>query len=375
MDEVDINELGLDGDDEVEVGLQEREVHHHKQPTSPQRDRRTLLESGRGAGSVSALACCREGSVVSQQRWARCAQATLYLSYAIILLLASCAIYLLISRKAETETAAFVVGGIALFAALPLSFYDMHQHLSHIVSPLQIRYVRVLFMVPLYAVESWCALFFKEQRMGLELARELYEALVIYNTFMLMVDYLGGPDRVQALLRGHGTYARHIFCLQRVCKGWHVDTPEFYRRATLCVLQYVVVRVTLALGTFVLALNDRYCEGQWRWGSCAYPYFTLALSASQFAAIYGLFVFVHELAPELQPIRPWLKLVCVKVIVFATFYLAAALSIAQLFGFITPYGSWSASDVTAGIVNLTVCCMCALATAWWCKPVTPLRAR
>ena len=365
VEEVDLEELDLE-ELELEEGVgSERDSKKQKEnPSSPVRESRQVrrgLLSASGDYPQSTLArCCAPASVVSQQRWARCAQVTLYLSYAVIVTLASFAVWLLVSRRAEAETSAFVVGGIALFLALPLSLYDMHQHFSHMVSPLQIRYVRVLFMVPLYAVESWAALFWKEQRVGLELARELYEAFVIFNTYMLMVDFLGGADRVQALLRRHGMYSRGIFCLNMFCRSWHVGNGEFFRRSTLCVLQYVVVRVTSAILTFVLALNDAYCEGQWRWSKCAYPYFTLALSASQCAAIYGLFVFCHELSAELQPIHPWKKLICVKVIVFATFYLGTALYVAQVLGFIKGSGSYSAGDVTAGIVNLTVCCMCAV---------------
>ena len=77
-----------------------------------------------------------------------------------------------------------------------------------------------------------------------------------------------------------------------------------------------------------------YCEGVWDWGACAYPHFTLLLTLSQFAAIYGLFLFRHELSAELEPIRPWPKLVCVKVIVFATFWLGAFLHVAQVAGLI-----------------------------------------
>ena len=291
-----------------------------------------LSASARAPG---ALACCAPASVVSQQRWARCATFTLGASYALVLATAALSLYALVTRREGLQTWAYAIGLISLFLALPISLYDIHQHISHMVSPLQIRYVRILAMVPLYSIESWLALFFRQQRVGLELARELYEAFVIYNTFALLVDFLGGAAVAQALLRSHGVRGKHIFCLARLgLRGWHTDNGEFYRRCSLCVLQYVVVRVALALLTAALSTAGLYCEGEWRWGSCAYPYFTVALSLSQFAAIYGLFLFRHELSAELEPIRPWPKLVCVKVIVFATFWLGAALHGAQLAGLI-----------------------------------------
>ena len=307
-------------------------------PTSPDsgaRDSRSDGGSLLAPAPASLLSCCSPASVVSQQRWSRCADLTLYLSYAFILLIAAVSLYALITRREGLDTLAYALGLISLFLALPISLYDIHSHVANYVSPLQMRYIRILAMIPLYSVESWLALFFRQQRVGLELARELYEAFVIYNTFMLMVDFLGGADRTQALLRSHGVYAKHIFCLQRLgLKGWHVDNGEFYRRCFLCVLQYVLVRCLLAVLTAALSAGSRdlYCEGVWDWGACAYPHFTLLLTLSQFAAIYGLFLFRHELAVELQPIHPWPKLLCVKVIVFATFWLQAGLHIAQLVG-------------------------------------------
>jgi hypothetical protein len=49
-------------------------------------------------------------------------------------------------------------------------------HCMHYVCPkLQKYYIRILFMVPIYAIESWLALRFKAQKIFLETAREAYE--------------------------------------------------------------------------------------------------------------------------------------------------------------------------------------------------------
>ena len=176
------------------------------------RDGGSLLSASSRA-PAGLLACCAPASVVSQQRWARCATFTLGASYALVLATAALSLYALVTRREGLQTWAYAIGLISLFLALPISLYDIHQHISHMVSPLQIRYVRILAMVPLYSIESWLALFFRQQRVGLELARELYEAFVIYNTFALLVDFLGGAAVAQALLRSHGVRGKHIFCI------------------------------------------------------------------------------------------------------------------------------------------------------------------
>jgi hypothetical protein len=46
------------------------------------------------------------------------------------------------------------------------------------------RVVRILWMVPVYALDSWFALRFSHARLPLDAVRECYEAFVIYNFFM-----------------------------------------------------------------------------------------------------------------------------------------------------------------------------------------------
>jgi len=55
---------------------------------------------------------------------------------------------------------------------------------------LQIRVVRILWMVPIYAVNSWLCLRFKDASFYIDPVRECYEAFVIYNFYMYLVTYL-----------------------------------------------------------------------------------------------------------------------------------------------------------------------------------------
>jgi hypothetical protein len=52
-------------------------------------------------------------------------------------------------------------------------------------------------MVPIYAVESWLALRFNQQKVYLETAREAYEAYVVYSLYKLMREFLGDKPRVR----------------------------------------------------------------------------------------------------------------------------------------------------------------------------------
>jgi hypothetical protein len=64
-------------------------------------------------------------------------------------------------------------------------------HLEYYNNPrLQIRVVRILCMVPIYALDAWLCLRFKDAAFYLDPVRECYEAFVIYNFYMYLVAYL-----------------------------------------------------------------------------------------------------------------------------------------------------------------------------------------
>ena len=57
---------------------------------------------------------------------------------------------------------AWFVSGMFVLMALPVSIYEVAMHLEYFSRPkLQIRVIRILWMVPVYAVDSWFALRFK----------------------------------------------------------------------------------------------------------------------------------------------------------------------------------------------------------------------
>ena len=57
---------------------------------------------------------------------------------------------------------AWFISGMFVLMALPVSIYEVAMHLEYFSRPkLQIRVIRILWMVPVYAVDSWFALRFK----------------------------------------------------------------------------------------------------------------------------------------------------------------------------------------------------------------------
>ncbi|RYG57115.1 OSTA/TMEM184 family protein [archaeon] len=129
-------------------------------------------------------------------------------------MIAGVAIWQLAKMQAETHVIAWAVAAFFVGVAVPISLHEIHMHIvrsscsacgmctahaqqwwvhSHArgtcerrmstralqihysVPELQRHYIRILWMVPIYAIESWCALRFKDEKVYLETARECYE--------------------------------------------------------------------------------------------------------------------------------------------------------------------------------------------------------
>ena len=257
-------------------------------------------------------------------RWARCklySRIVLGLLYALVGALGSILCYKMFVSGAEKSAWAIAVSGIFVIVAVPLSLYDINAHLQNFVSPLQRHYIRVIAMVPIYAVESWLALVFREQRIYLEVAREAYEAYVVYSLFRLLLEALGDRETAVKLLAAKGGAAHFLPPWNWVLPAsWRWPLGEvFVHRCERVVLQYVVLRVGLAVAALGAEWGGRLCEG-WSDGSrCAAPWINGTLIVSQSAAMYGLVMFYHELAPELAAIRALHKLLAVKAVVFLSF--------------------------------------------------------
>lgn len=134
------------------------------------------------------------------------------------------------------------------------------QHFLHYTQPhLQRFVVRIIWMVPIYSIESWLSLRFKAEAIYLQTARECYEAYVIYSFYMFLARYIGTNRavrmkhesfvvvsvtililQVRKALRRHGAVGHHMkpFCCFR---GWKMGS-EFFSRTSFGVFQYVLIK-------------------------------------------------------------------------------------------------------------------------------------
>lgn len=241
--------------------------------------------------------------------------------------------------------------------SVPNTFFLVHEHVSRWVQPqLQLYVVRIVLMVPIYAVDCWLGLV-QHGSVVADTARECYEAFVIYNFVQYLVQYFGSEVELEALLESKPPVG-HLPPLDLCLPRWRMGR----RYLSVCrrgALQYVVVRVATsalacACGLLQSALPwlPRFEEGNYR---SLYPYLALLNACSQMWAMYCLLMFFRAVRRELAPLRPVFKFMMVKSVVFLTFWQTLALSFACHVGLIRPTATLSALELTSVISNALLC--------------------
>ncbi|KAK0150274.1 Transmembrane protein 184B [Merluccius polli] len=103
-------------------------------------------------------------------------------------------------------TAAQAISGFFVWTALILTCHQIYMHLRFYRAPNEQRHiVRILFIVPIYAFDSWLSLLFftnDQYYVYFDTIRDCYEAFVIYNFLSLCYEYLGGESAIMAEIRG-----------------------------------------------------------------------------------------------------------------------------------------------------------------------------
>jgi len=239
-------------------------------------------------------------------------------------------IVFMIMRKSFTA-AVITSGAFALFATI-IGVAEISQHYKTYTRPhLQRHIIRVILMVPLYAVESWLSLVF----MGswavpyIHTLRECYEAFVLYNFMVFILEWLEQEASyhfttyVEKLARQ--PQCPHIWPMGHCLKPWPMGQP-FIGSVKVGVINYVTIRPAMGILTLILIPMDLYNEGDWSPRS-GYLWITIINNFSQCWALYCLIMLYHVVYEDAKPIRPLAKFLCVKAVVFFSFWQAIVIAV------------------------------------------------
>lgn len=153
---------------------------------------------------------------------------------------------------------AWFSGGVFVLIAIPMSLYEIFMHLIHFTCPSSQRHiVRIIWMVPIYGVESWLALRYKEYAIYMQAAREFYEAFAILSFLQYLLNNLGKTnDEISKKIQQEAKSVAHGFpfcCL----KEWKMG-KEFLANCKFGVLSYVICKIFTATLTIVCLKNGKF---------------------------------------------------------------------------------------------------------------------
>jgi len=108
--------------------------------------------------------------------------------------------------------------------------------------------------------------------------------------------------------------------------------------------------------TFILnkdAIN-LYRDGSFDF-SYGYIYIAFITNCSQIWALYCLVLFYHSMHKEIQKIRPFAKFMCIKLVVFFTFWQGVGIAFLVYIGDIQSTTDYTADNVSGGIQDFIIC--------------------
>eukprot|EP00050_Salpingoeca_kvevrii_P016057 m.52223 g.52223 ORF g.52223 m.52223 type:complete len:400 (+) comp6676_c0_seq2:229-1428(+) len=265
-------------------------------------------------------------------------------------------LYELHHHGTQTHVQAWFAAGVFVCLAVPMSVWDVAQHFRHYHNPvLQKHIIRVLWMVPIYAVTSWLGLRFYGAAIYLDTVRECYEAYVIYNFFNYLLVYLRLNNDNFDLELTRRPPQKLLFPLCKL-KPWRMG-GSFLGKCTHGVTSYILVRPLVTMIALACETFDAYGEGEIR-GDKAYAYLAFITNCSQAWAMYCLVLFYTAFKKDLKEIKPFGKFLTIKAVVFFSFWQSIVISILVKANVITTKSTWThynSHSVAAGLQDFLIC--------------------
>jgi Organic solute transporter Ostalpha len=261
----------------------------------------------------------------------------------------------LVVRK--LDLAAIHSARVMVCGTVIMSLRLVYLHLTHWFMPDVQKYVvRILWMVPIYAIQSYLSLCYHHARVYMSTIRDFYEAFVIASFVYYLVELLGGQESLVHLLRHKNpVYGQHKFPISLVLQPWELG-EEFMLQCKHGVLQYVVFKTTATILIFLCEFAGVYGEGHFEW-FVAYPYLCFFQNISVMYALYCLVIFFHACNEELHhPVNwhPLGKFLCIKGVVFFPWWQGVVIFYLRDHGIIGQMGPWSSIDVANGFIDYCI---------------------
>ncbi|KAK3391045.1 organic solute transporter Ostalpha-domain-containing protein [Podospora didyma] len=262
-------------------------------------------------------------------------------------------------------TATTVIAGVASLVATLISVVSIWLQTKNYRKPLLQRYVvRILLMVPIYSIASWTSMVSQVAAEVLDPIRDIYEAFTIYTFFQLLINYLSGERALIIMMHGREP-VHHLWPLNHVLPRVDISDPYTFLAIKRGILQYAWLKPALALAAVIMKATKTYHEGVIALNS-GYLWSGLIYNASVTISLYSLGLFWVCMNEDLKPFRPMPKFLCVKLVIFASYWQGFFLSILVWLGAIPYVGDYTPDNLAVAIQDFLICIeMPGFAIAHW----------
>jgi hypothetical protein len=157
---------------------------------------------------------------------------------------------------ANSQEARIISFAFSSFASL-VSFYNVYRHLRNYTHPsLQMYMVRIIVIVPVYAIASCLSLRFQGYSLWFEVVRDVYESFVVYSFLCLVLKYVGGDSACIANIQFEPPLP-HVwpmnYCFKPMPRNHH-----FLRYCKQGCIQFVIIKPLSAMCSLFMLGFDAY---------------------------------------------------------------------------------------------------------------------
>jgi hypothetical protein len=180
-----------------------------------------------------------------------------------------------------------------------------------------------------------------------------WQAFTIYTFFQLLINFLGGERAVIIMAHGRPPIS-HAWPLNHFFPKIDVSDPHTFLAVKRGILQYAWLKPVLALASIIMKATGTYQEGYIGLSS-GYLWTGIVYNLSVTISLYSLAMFWVCLHDDLAPFRPVPKFLCVKLIIFASYWQGFFLSILQWLGALSSVAEYTPDNLAAAIQDSLIC--------------------
>ncbi|KAK4631951.1 Transmembrane protein [Fulvia fulva] len=249
-----------------------------------------------------------------------------------------------------------IVTGVFALSAIILTFGSIFLQAKNYRKPLLQRHViRIVILVPIFSAASWASLTSLRVAFWIDPLRDVYEAFTIYTFFQILVNFLGGERSLIIMMHGRAP-VNHLWPVNHLFGKVDISDPHTFLQIKRGILQYAWIKPVLAIVTIACKATGTFREGIIAVNS-GYFWTGLIYNVSICWSLYDLALFWVCMSDDLQPFRPMPKFLCIKGIIFASWWQGFLLSILVWIGLIPslPQGGYTADNLAAAIQDALIC--------------------